>query len=573
MKAKSLSSRIALPFFLSVFMNNVFSQTCMPCKMPFPWQYADAIIIDNSANPVTLTDYQILLTYNTQAPIGAGKMKANGDDIRFTSDCSDTIYYWIESGINTPTTQIWVRVPLINANSIDTLLLYYGNPNATAFSNGDSTFMFFDDFSLPNLNLSKWQVQGNPTYSINSGILTFSGNSNWEYIRSTKVFNQKVVVEENHANGGVSTGLVLGYTGTHQRYSFRANGANLSTTYDNDIIGGNTFFSTGYPAVPASNNQNLFYKYKVVTSINTNIITVDSYCNVTTSNCDNAVTALNTYTGSSFYVGFTSYSPSYTGYLDWIRVRKHSAIEPIATQGNTFLALPVVNLGNDTTVCGELLLDAGPGFTTYTWSPSGNNQVLIVNATGTYSVVVTENTGCKGSDTINVTVNPLPNAGIIAPSSYCTTSPSDTLDAITPGGTWSGTGIIDNINGVFDPATAGLGAHTIYYSITDTNNCSNTDSVEIDVIICTGITENNKERLVSVYPNPSNDIVNISFTESTNNTLQIQLFDVTGKEVYNKVILKNTKTIELDFSHIQKGLYSLRLVSSEFSKTEKISLK
>lgn len=566
---------LKITFFSLLFLaNNVYAQTCLPCNIPSQWLYAEAIKIDNSGNPSSLTNFQVLLTLNTQTPIGAGKMNANGDDIRFTSNCSDLMHYWIESGINTNSTKIWIKVPSINANSIDTIIMYYGNMLAPAYANADSTFEFFDDFSQPNLNLAKWQVQGNPTYSINSGILTFSGNSNWEYIRSSNSFTQKVVVEENHANGGVSTGLVLGYTGTHLRYSFRANGANLSTTYDNDVSGGNAFFNMSYPAVPASNNQNLFYTYKAIPSINANTITVDSYCNVSTGNCDNNVTSLNTYTGSSFYVGFTSYNPSYTGYLDWIRVRKHTTTEPVVTPGSPFIVAPVVNLGNDTTVCGNLLLDAGNGFVSYLWSPSGNTQQITANSTGAYSVIVTDVNGCKGKDTINLIVNPLPNAGIIASTSYCTTSPIDTLGSYTPGGTWSGTGIIDNINGVFDPAIAGLGMHKVYYSVTDGNNCSNTDSVSIEVIVCTGIENNLVNNNVLVFPNPSNGIIYIQFNDVIKKDIAISVIDVLGKKVYSNSIGLNKKNlVEIDLTNLPKGIYNISIATQTEIQTFKLSLQ
>jgi len=43
------------------------------------------------------------------------------------------------------------------------------------------------------------------------------------------------------------------------------------------------------------------------------------------------------------------------------------------------------------------------------------------------------------------------------------------------GGTYSGTGVTDDGNGMtysFDPATAGVGTHTITYNYTDGNGCS-----------------------------------------------------------------------------------------------------
>jgi hypothetical protein len=61
-----------------------------------------------------------------------------------------------------------------------------------------------------------------------------------------------------------------------------------------------------------------------------------------------------------------------------------------------------VDLGNDTAFCsnlGSLLLDAGPGFDTYLWSDNSTGQTLLVNASGTYWVQVTDS-NCTASDTI-----------------------------------------------------------------------------------------------------------------------------------------------------------------------------
>lgn len=73
---------------------------------------------------------------------------------------------------------------------------------------------------------------------------------------------------------------------------------------------------------------------------------------------------------------------------------------------------PVVNLGSDTAICTNsiLTLDAqntGSGIT-YLWSNNSTTQTIDVTNPNTYSIVVTNSTGCKGRDTIVVTNNPLP---------------------------------------------------------------------------------------------------------------------------------------------------------------------
>ncbi len=57
---------------------------------------------------------------------------------------------------------------------------------------------------------------------------------------------------------------------------------------------------------------------------------------------------------------------------------------------------PTVSLGPDQILCqGQTLdLDAGTGYTTYTWQDNSNDQTFTVNAPGVYTVVVTQSNGC-----------------------------------------------------------------------------------------------------------------------------------------------------------------------------------
>ena len=63
-----------------------------------------------------------------------------------------------------------------------------------------------------------------------------------------------------------------------------------------------------------------------------------------------------------------------------------------------------VHLGNDTTVCsgGSVTLNAGAGFASYHWNNGDTSQSITVNASGSYSVTVSNGVGCTGSDTIVV---------------------------------------------------------------------------------------------------------------------------------------------------------------------------
>lgn len=115
-------------------MNTIYAQ-CASCALP-GWNYVKEITIDNSAISISSTNIQELITIDTQTPISQGKMDATGKDIRFVdSDCNTPLCYWIESGINTSTTKIWVMLPSLPANVIKTFFMFYDNSSATASSN------------------------------------------------------------------------------------------------------------------------------------------------------------------------------------------------------------------------------------------------------------------------------------------------------------------------------------------------------------------------------------------------------------------------------------------------------
>jgi hypothetical protein len=65
-------------------------------------------------------------------------------------------------------------------------------------------------------------------------------------------------------------------------------------------------------------------------------------------------------------------------------------------------------------VCNQdsVLLDAGVGYSTYAWSTGETSQTIYVSSSGSYSVAVTDSSGCAATDSVVVTVNPLPAIGL-----------------------------------------------------------------------------------------------------------------------------------------------------------------
>lgn len=106
------------------------------------------------------------------------------------------------------------------------------------------------------------------------------------------------------------------------------------------------------------------------------------------------------------------------------------------------LSPPVADLGNDTSLCGTLSLNAShPNATEYLWSNSTTSPLGIFNGyfTGNISVTVS-NPGCSDADTIVASINPLPNPYLGPDTSICSgdllvLDPPDTL--MIPSYVWS----------------------------------------------------------------------------------------------------------------------------------------
>lgn len=81
-----------------------------------------------------------------------------------------------------------------------------------------------------------------------------------------------------------------------------------------------------------------------------------------------------------------------------------------STQDVEINALPVCNLGDDLTLCGQTqyVLDAGAGFAEYEWSTGFSGQTITVYSSGIYQVTVTSGVGCVNSDAIVVVFHPAP---------------------------------------------------------------------------------------------------------------------------------------------------------------------
>ena len=224
-------------------------------------------------------------------------------------------------------------------------------------------------------------------------------------------------------------------------------------------------------------------------------------------------------------------------------------------------SLPKVDLGNVNGLCqgGNLILSAPTGFASYLWSNNSTATQILISSLGTYGVTVTDANGCEGSDqvTLNQTFN-LPNVSITPDDTTICAGDFVELKA----GNWSS---YEWSNSSTQP-TIKVSTDGIYrVTVTNNNGCENTASTTVslttDPALCgsIGVVEITNNRMVSVYPNPAERIVNLDLV-NYKGTIHLQLVDLKGGVYINKTLdISGNQTLELSLDDIASGVYFIKV--------------
>ncbi len=135
---------------------------------------------------------------------------------------------------------------------------------------------------------------------------------------------------------------------------------------------------------------------------------------------------------------------------------------------------PPYSVGADTTSCGaNVLLDAGIGFTSYTWSTGGTSQTEPIATSGTFGVTVVDANGCVLSDSLVVTLSPAPSVNLGADTTQC--GGTIALDAGNAGSLyfWSNS----TSSQVVTVSTSG----TYFVNVLTTAGCSDADTINVTI--------------------------------------------------------------------------------------------
>lgn len=154
------------------------------------WDYRKEFTATRESGSVT--DYQVkILVGESSGATGedvdcGGHVLSTFNDLRFTkADGTTLLPYWIESITGTTPNQlatVWVKLDSVGT-SATTFYMYYGKSDASAYSSGADTFIFFDDFPGSSIDTDKWDVTGDGGITVSGSVAVLHATSTVTQVR------------------------------------------------------------------------------------------------------------------------------------------------------------------------------------------------------------------------------------------------------------------------------------------------------------------------------------------------------------------------------------------------------
>ena len=269
---------------------------------------------------------------------------------------------------------------------------------------------------------------------------------------------------------------------------------------------------------------------------------------------------------------------------------------------------PIVDLGNDSTLCGNLELNAGNPGAAYIWSTGDTTRAIIVAATDNYSVVVTDGNGCEGTDSVDLSF--LPDATLDTAASSCgsfawidgNTYSVDTLVSfVIAGGAANGCDSIINLDldvTIIDTtvtqagATLTANAFGVTYQWVDCDNgnfaiagataqsftatangnyavqiAENGCVIQTSCVNVTGLSIRGigDASVMNLYPNPTDNMLTIDFG-SVMQDLSVRVITVDGRTMHAYEVV-NGQFFELSLANYPQGLYFVEVTAEDGTVT------
>jgi hypothetical protein len=197
------------------------------------------------------------------------------------------------------------------------------------------------------------------------------------------------------------------------------------------------------------------------------------------------------------------------------------------------------------------------GFSTYSWSNSNTSRYFYTKTAGKYilEAKTTNNKVCR--DSIEIAFYKKQAFGLTADSAVC---PGDTVVFEATGGMksygWSLGKDFSNKN------RAVLILHEgkkVVVEATDSNGCHY--RAEVTVKIYDSCNHKKYSENFSLYPNPTKDYLTIEIKDTLDHDAYVYIYDRHGKLVMKEIWYKGSKTLKLDLSNLQSGVYIVKIAT------------
>ncbi len=225
---------------------------------------------------------------------------------------------------------------------------------------------------------------------------------------------------------------------------------------------------------------------------------------------------------------------------------------------------------------GSATVDATGGNSNYEylWSDGQTTATAVDLAADTYSVIVTDATGCTTESTI-IIIESTENTGTLDDLQNETGGTSNgSIDITVEGGNgpymyaWTS---VDGYSST-DEDISGLNADSYTCLVTDANGCS----VELGPFDVQNITSTLKPDLgqfIDIYPNPTDGMLYLQLDLLTSNPVAVEIYDVAGRLLVEtseeKVV---SKRYAFDLSEEANGVYLLKVIVADEVLTKRVVL-
>lgn len=270
----------------------------------------------------------------------------------------------------------------------------------------------------------------------------------------------------------------------------------------------------------------------------------------------------------------------------------NNQFDPSQVQGNSMVTYMYVDVNNCMNMQSQMIIvEANPVVTFGSYNPLCANDSPIVLASGSpiggnYSGIGVSNNqfnpgqgqigvnnlvytyttanGCSGTANGSILVKANPNVTFGAVGPFCVYNNTFPITNVSPsGGTFIGQGMSSPNN--FNPSTAGIGTHSIVYTVTQ-NGCSSSANQSIEVQECAGLNE--LSVTFKAYPNPTHSVLFID----AESELEVTIYSLDGRKLMEG-IKTDSPHFMLDMSKLARGQYILMLSNENSSTNQKIILE